>query len=395
MPEATTREILDHLVGFDTTSRNSNLPLVEFVEAWLHQHGVTGRRVYDATGTKANLFVTIGPDRPDGIILSGHVDTVPVDGQSWNTDPFTIVERDGRFFGRGTTDMKGFGAVILAKVPEMVGAGLERPIHLALSYDEEVGCLGVRTLLETLAAEDFEAAGCVVGEPTSMQVVLGHKGKHSYDVVVRGRECHSAMAPGGVNAVEYAARLITKISDIGRRLQREGPFDAAYTVPHTTAHVGTCRGGTALNIVPNRCELLYEFRHLVQQPAEPLIAEVEAFARDELEPTMRAVDPDAGIDFRLISSIPGFDMPANHPFVRFVAGLAGEGTAGKVAYGTEGGLFAELLGVPVVVCGPGDIEQAHKPDEFVETSQLERCERFVDGLIRSLAAPRGSAADAA
>lgn len=387
MPDPVTRELLKRLVAFDTTSRNSNLELVESVEGWLERHGVESRRVYDATGTKASLFATIGPDRPDGIILSGHVDTVPVDGQAWSTDPFGLHEADGCFFGRGTTDMKGFDAVVLGRVPQMVRASLERPIHLALTYDEEVGCLGARTLIDTLASEGFRAAGCVVGEPTSMQVVLGHKGKHSYEVEVTGRECHSAMAPIGVNAVEHAARLIAKINEVARRLQSEGPFDAAYTVPHTTAHVGTCHGGTALNIVPNLCRFVYEIRHLVQQPADPLIAEIEAFGREVLAPEMRAVAPETGIVFNRTSQIPGFDIGARHPFVRFAAELAGHGVAGKVAYGTEGGLYAEGLDVPTVVCGPGDIAQAHKPDEFVEASQLEACERFVDGLVQTLAAP--------
>ena len=339
------------------------------------------------SGTKANLFTTIGPDRPDGIILSGHVDTVPVDGQDWTSDPFQLTERDGRFVGRGTTDMKGFAAVVLAKLPAMVQAELARPIHIVLSYDEEIGCLGVRTLLETLVAEGFRAAGCVVGEPTGMAVVLGHKGKHSFDVEVTGAECHSAMAPLGVNAVEYAARLVTAISDIGRRLRTEGPFDPAYTVPHTTAHVGMLHGGTALNIVPRRARLVFEVRHLVRQPAEPLLAEIQAFARDVLEPEMRQVAPEAGIAFERTSRIPGFDTPEDHAFVRFAAGLAGRGVAGKVSYGTEGGLFADHLGVPTVVCGPGDIAQAHKPDEFIEAAELEACERFVDNLIATLARP--------
>jgi acetylornithine deacetylase len=220
-----------------------------------------------------------------------------------------------------------------------------------------------------------------------MAVVLGHKGKHSFEVEVTGAECHSAMAPMGVNAVEYAARLVTRISDVGRRLAAEGPFDAAYPVPHTTAHVGTLKGGTALNIVPEGCRFVFEFRHLTSQPAEPLLAEVESFARDELEPAMRAVHADAGVRFTRTSRVPGFDIAADHDLVRTVERLAGEGVAGKVAYGTEAGLFTEWLGVPTVVCGPGDIAQAHKPDEFVTTEQLAACERFVDRLIDACTRP--------
>jgi acetylornithine deacetylase len=388
MIEPRTRELLKRLVAFDTTSRRSNLPVVEAIEDWLERHDVASRRVYDATGTKANLFATIGPDRPDGVILSGHLDTVPIDGQDWSGDPFQLREEADRLVGRGTTDMKGFDAVILAKVPAMVRANLARPIHLALSYDEELGCLGVRTLLERLQTEGFKASGCVVGEPTMMAVVLGHKGKHSFEVEVTGRECHSAMAPMGVNAVEYAARLVARISDIGRRLAAEGPFDPAYTVPHTTAHVGSIRGGTALNIVPDACRLAFEFRHLASQPAEPLIAEVERFARDELEPAMRAVAPEVGVRFTRTSRVPGADIAADHGFVRTVEDLAGHGVAAKkVAYGTEAGLFTEWLGVPTVVCGPGDIAQAHTPDEFVPVAQLAACERFVDRLIDACRRP--------
>jgi acetylornithine deacetylase len=387
MIEPITRELLKRLVAFDTTSRHSNLRLVEAVEDWLERHGVASRRVYDATGRKADLFATIGPERPDGIVLSGHVDTVPVDDQDWSGDAFQLREHDGRLIGRGTADMKGFVAVALAKVPAMVKADLVRPIHLALTYDEEVGCLGVRTLLEKLQAEGFAAGGCVVGEPSGMAVVLGHKGKHSFDVEVRGRECHSAMAPEGVNAVEFGARLVARIAEIGRRLAVEGPFDPAYAVPHATTHVGTCHGGTALNIVPDSCRLAFELRHLTSQPAEPLIAEIEAYARDELEPAMRAVAPEAGVRFTRTSRVPGFDIAADHAFVRRIARLAGGGVAGKVPFATEAGLFAEWLRVPTVVCGPGDIAHAHRPDEFVTVEQLAACERFVDRLIDDATRP--------
>lgn len=388
MIEPTTHAMLQRLVAFDTTSRRSNLRLVEAVEDWLDRHGVASRRVYDASGTKANLFATIGPARPDGIVLSGHLDTVPVDDQPWSGDPFQLRVEDDRLLGRGTADMKGFDAVVLAKVPAMRQATLTRPIHLALSYDEEVGCVGVRTLLDTLAAEGFAAAGCVVGEPTGMGVVLGHKGKHSFEVEVTGAACHSALAPQGVNAVDHAARLIAHIGDLGHRLAEAGPFDPAYAVPHGTLHVGTCSGGSALNIVPDRCRFAYEFRHLPTQPAAPVIAAVEDFARERLVPRMRAVAPESGIAFTRTSAVPGFDLDPDHAFVRFVDGLAGHGVAGKAAFASEAGLFAERLGVPTVVCGPGDVARAHTADEFVTTAQLAACERFVDRLIDALARPR-------
>jgi acetylornithine deacetylase len=384
MPTPATLAMLEALVGFDTVSRNSNLALVEHVEGWLRDQGVRTRRVYDTGGDKANLFATIGPDGPDGIVLSGHVDVVPVDDQPWTTDPFRLTERAGRLIGRGVTDMKGFDAVILAKVPEMLRADLRRPIHLALSYDEEIGCVGVRTLLGVLAAEGFRTAGVIVGEPTGMQVIRGHKGKVSYAATVAGTEAHSSLAPRAVNAVDAAARLIVKIGDVAARLAAEGPFDPDFDVPHSTAHVGTCHGGTALNIVPHECRLVWEIRHLGIQPPEPLVAEIESFVRAAIEPRMQAIAPDTGIDSRLLSRLPGLDIAADHPFVGFVAGLAQHGVGGKVAFGTEGGLFAEALGCPVVVCGPGDIEQAHKPDEWIDPVQLDACETMVDRLIAAL-----------
>ncbi|MFW5680964.1 MAG: acetylornithine deacetylase [Pseudomonadota bacterium] len=382
MPSRATLAMLERLVGFDTVSHNSNLPLMQGIEAWFAEYGVAARRVYDASGTKANLFATIGPNRPDGIVLSGHVDVVPVEGQPWTTDPFRLTERDGRLIGRGVTDMKGFDAVVLAKVPEMVRANLERPIHIALSYDEEIGCVGVRTLLDELTREGFRAAGVIVGEPSSMQVIRGHKGKHSLEVTVTGTEAHSALAPSAVNAVEYAARLITFIADRARRLEAEGPFDPDFDVAHSTLHVGTCHGGTALNIVPNHCTLLFELRHLMSQDPRPILAEIEAFARNELEPRMHALAAGTGILFRTMTTAPGFDIAADHPFTQLVAGLAGHGIAGKVPFGTEGGLFAAALDCPVVVCGPGDIAQAHKPDEWIDPAQLAACEAMIDRLIR-------------
>ncbi|TVQ38899.1 MAG: acetylornithine deacetylase [Geminicoccaceae bacterium] len=383
MPAPTTLAMLEALIGFDTVSHATNLPLLAHVEDHLARHGVAARRVYDATGTKANLFATIGPPGPEGIVLSGHVDVVPVEDQPWTTEPFRLTARDGRLIGRGVTDMKGFDAVVLAKLPDMVRAPLRRPIHLALSYDEEIGCVGVRTLLDVLSEERFACAGVIVGEPSSMQVIRGHKGKHSCEVTVRGSEAHSALAPLAVNAVEYAARLITCIADEGRRLAAEGPFDADFGVAHSTLHVGTCHGGTALNIVPHQCVLLFELRHLMSQAPAPILAAIEAFARDELVPRMQEVAPGSGIDFVHKTQAPGFDIDADHPFTRFVAGLAGQGIGGKVPFGTEGGLFAEALGCPVVVCGPGSIDQAHKPDEWIDPRQLDLCEAMVDRLIQA------------
>lgn len=391
MPSDATLTVLEKLIGFPTVSSDSNLDLLAFVQEWLAGHGVASRLVHDATGAKANLFATVGPPGDNGIILSGHVDVVPTVGQAWSRDPFKLHRDGGRLYGRGTTDMKGFDSVILGLVPEMVQAGLKRPIHLALSYDEEVGCIGVRTLLDALRAEGFRAGGCIVGEPSGLDVIIAHKGKRAYAVTARGVECHSALAPQGVNAVEYAARLIQKISDIGRRLAVDGLRDPAFAVPHTTAHVGTCHGGTALNIVPNRCELIFEFRHLPEDDVHALSAEVQDFA-DSLTAEMQTVDRASGFAFEEMTAVDGLAIAPDDPFVGYVQRLAGRGAGGKVDFGTEAGLFQQRLGVPTVVCGPGDIAQAHKPDEFIEAAELDAYEGFIRRLVDDCRQERAVAA---
>jgi len=373
-----TIEVLEALVGFDTTSRNSNLALVEWVEAYLDRFGVAHERVPDKTGSKANVWATIGPSGMPGTILSGHTDVVPVDGQSWSTDPFRLTERNGRLYGRGATDMKGFDACCLAALPDMVAAPLTRPIHL--SYDEEVGCIGVRGMIARLKRAEMKPAACFVGEPTEMGVVIGHKGKRSFRVTVHGKTCHSSLAPRGVNAVEYAARLIVKIRDISDRLARTGVHDPLYDVPYTTAHTGVVHGGTALNIVPDACTFEFEFRPLATDDVGSLVDEVMADARERLELEMRAVDPAARMVFEQISEFPGLETPASSDVVGFAKRLAGMNEHGKVAFGTEAGLFA-LAGIPAVVIGPGSIDQAHKSDEYIEVSQLEACSAFLDRLI--------------
>jgi acetylornithine deacetylase len=373
-------EILGHLVAFDTTSRNSNLALVAWVEGYLADHGVTAERVYDTTGEKANLWATIGPaDRP-GYILSGHTDVVPVDGQDWATDPFRLTGRDGRLFGRGTCDMKGFLACCLARVPAMVASDLRQPIHLAFSYDEEIGCVGVRGLIERLARAPVRPEACFVGEPTGMQVVIAHKGKRSFEAVVTGRSCHSSLTPEGVNAVDYAAMLALEIRRMGEAFTASGTRDPLFTIPVSTTHTGVLEGGTALNIVPDRARLLFEFRLLPDDSADAAEAAIRRFAADVLEPAMRATAPEAGIEFRMISGFPGLDTAPDAPVTQLARRLAERNDHGKVAYGTEGGLFAEI-GIPTVVIGPGAIAQAHRADEFIEKAELDSCERFIDRLI--------------
>jgi acetylornithine deacetylase len=373
-------EILEALVGFDTTSRNSNLALIGWVESYLDRFGLAHERVFDATGTKANLWATIGPAGVGGFILSGHTDVVPVDGQPWSHDPFAARARGGRLYGRGAADMKGFLACCLAAIPEMTARPLARPIHLAFSYDEEVGCVGVRGLIAKLERAGVKPAGCFVGEPTEMNVVVGHKAKRSLRVTVRGKTCHSSRAPEGVNAVEYAARLIARIREIADRLAKRGARDPLYDVPFTTAHTGTVHGGTALNIVPDACVFEFEFRAIAADDLDALVAEVAAYATDVLEPEMKAVAPEAGFDFAVMSGFPGLDIAPQAEMVSLTKRLAGREQHGKVAYGTEAGLFAQA-GIPTVVIGPGSIDQAHKADEFIALAELDKCGIFLDRLI--------------
>ena len=373
-------DILAKLIGFDTVSRNSNLHLVAWVEEYLAGHGVASRRIPDETGEKASLIATIGPGDVPGYVISGHTDVVPVDGQDWASDPFTARVADGLIYGRGSCDMKGYLACALAAVPDMVAAGLTRPIHLCFSYDEEVGCPGVRPMLHEMAEWDVKPAGCFVGEPTNMQVVTGHKHKISKRVVVRGRTGHSSLAPHAVNAAEYAARLVVFISDIGRRLAASGARDDLYDLPHTTAHVGRFTGGTQLNIVPHHAEFDFEFRAVAADDPVAMVEHVRAEA-DRLETEMQAVDPDTGIDFHPYSHVVGLDTEPEAPITALAKRLAGRNDHSKVAYTTEGGLYADIAGIPTVVCGPGSIEQAHKADEFIALSELEKCDRFLAALI--------------
>jgi acetylornithine deacetylase len=375
------KSILADLVGFDTVSDKSNLALVDHVEAYLTSHGVSAQRITDPTGQKAALWVTIGPaDRP-GIVLSGHTDVVPVAGQNWTHDPFALVERDGKLYGRGTADMKGFVATCLAMVPEMTRAKLAAPIHLAISYDEEVGCVGVRPLLEQVNKLKVKPLACFVGEPTLMQVAIGHKGKHALRAAVRGLACHSSLAPQGVNAVEYAADLIVEIRRRAQAIAAGGARDTLYDVPFTTLLSSVVQGGTALNIVPDTCELQFEARGLGVDESKEVTDGIVAWVRGELEPAMRRGHPDCGIDFEEIVDYPALDMADSHPLVTFAKTLAGRNSHIKVSFGTEAGLFVAMADIPSVVIGPGAIAQAHKPDEFVEVAELERCAEMIERLI--------------
>ena len=374
------KEMVTRLVGFDTTSRNSNLALIEFVRDYLDSNKVTSELVFAEDRNKANLYATIGPQDRGGIMLSGHTDVVPVDDQDWRSDPFKIVEQEGRLYGRGSADMKSFIAVVLTLVPELVRRKLRTPIHLSFSYDEEVGCIGVRRLISVLGQRPNRPRLAIVGEPTSMQIGVAHKGKHVYRCHVHGHEAHSSQVNYGVNAVETAAELVTHLKAMARRKRDEGPFDPDFDPPYTSIHTGLIHGGTALNIVPKDCEFDFEFRPLPGEDVDALIGELRDLAATKLVPEMRAVQPHTGINIDDVSAAPALSTPVDAEVTQLVAALTGENATTKVAFGTEGGLFS-AAGIPTVICGPGSIDQAHKPDEYVELDQIARCEAFLKRLI--------------
>ncbi len=381
MADSKSIEFIEKLISFDTTSRESNLELIAFIQDYLNDLGIDSQLVHNEEGTKANLYATLGDKHISGVMLSGHTDVVPIDGQEWDTNPFNVTQTGSRLYGRGTSDMKSFIAITLAQLPKFQARSLKIPIHLAFSYDEEVGCIGVRRLIEALNGMPVKPAMCIIGEPTSMQVITGHKGKRSYRVHVRGLEAHSSLAPHGVNAIEYASRLIAFLSDLASRIADKGPHDELYDVTHTTVHTGTVHGGTQLNIVPKDCVFEYEFRYVGLQDPQALEDEIRAFARDELETRMHATSSDTGITIDLVNDMPGLEMDVDAEVVTFVKALAGRNDHAKVAFGTEAGLFHQRANIPTVVCGPGSIDQAHKPNEFIEMEQIDACEAFLGRLM--------------
>ncbi|WP_370277536.1 acetylornithine deacetylase [Pontibacterium sp.] len=385
MAQSLTIEILEKLISFDTTSCNSNLELMAYVQQYLEVHGVNSTLVYDEQDSKANLYATIGPQNKSGVMLSGHTDTVPVTGQNWTKEPYLLTREDDRLYGRGTTDMKGFIAAVLAAVPEMVKQPLHTPIHLAFSYDEEIGCVGVRRLIDTLKGHPLKPAICIIGEPTSMNVVTAHKGKLAARVTVKGKECHSGLAPQGVNAVNYAARLIAWLENLAQEKRQYGPFEEGYEIPYSTVHTGTVNGGTALNIVPNHCEFLFEIRNIAAEDPRDLLAQFQVYI-DKLIREMHITSTDCDISVEITTEYPGLRTADDAEVVAFVQKLAEAETTTTVNFGTEGGLFSKVLGIPTVVCGPGSMDQGHKPDEFIHEQQLALCESFIGRLIDELSA---------
>lgn len=381
-PGADTLKLIRELIAFPTVSRDSNLELIDYVRELLRPLNADLRMTFDAGKRKANLFATLGPRGLPGLVLSGHTDVVPVDGQEWATDPFTATERDGRLYGRGTSDMKGFIACALALAPEFVPR-LQTPLHLAFSYDEEVGCLGVRDLLTDMVQAGIKPLSCIVGEPTEMRPVIAHKGKQSYRCTVRGLASHSAYAPYGVNAVEAAAEAVAFLKQLARRHRDRGPYDRGFDVAYTTVHTGVIRGGTALNIVPHDCVFDFEFRNLPGDDPNALLKEFEVHVREVIEPEMHAVDPRSGFEIVKMSEIPALDTGTEAEITALAQEFSGSNDIAKVSFGTEASQF-QVAGVPTVVCGPGSIREAHKPDEFVTLEQLGRCEVFLRALMRRM-----------
>jgi acetylornithine deacetylase len=387
MNDRSSRALLERLIGFATVSRDSNLDMIEFIRLYLKELGVESELFYNSERTKANLFATIGPPERGGIVLSGHTDVVPVDGQAWTVDPFRLTERDGRLYGRGTADMKGFIASVLAAVPRFLARESKLPVHLAFSYDEEVGCLGVRPMLAELERRAHKPALCLIGEPTELKPVLGHKGKLAMRCQVKGAPCHSAYAPYGVNAIQYAARMIGHLEEIGAQLAQPEHHDERFDPPFSTVQTGVIKGGRALNIVPAECEFDFEVRALPGFDANQVADRLQTYAESELLPKMRAVKSDTDIRLQPLSAYPGLATSPDGEAARLLALLSGSLEFGTVAFGTEGGLF-DQAGIPTVVCGPGSMDQGHKPDEFVSVEQLRNCDAMLIRLADHVSAAR-------
>jgi acetylornithine deacetylase len=377
-PIYTAQELLARLVAFDTTSHKSNLPLVAFVEDYLLQHGVISHRVPSVDGEKASIFATLGPGHTGGIALSGHTDVVPVDGQTWDSDPFTLREAEGRLYGRGSSDMKGFLACVLAAVPNFKQRRLKTPIHIVFSYDEEIGCLGVRPMLAEFGKTLPKPRLVVVGEPTSMQVVDAHKGPVRWQVEVTGRAAHSSMAHLGVNAVSYATRLIGELERIEAELKVSSRNDR-FEPPYATLQVTRIDGGTATNIVPVSCSFSFDVRSVPGLNADAIERRLRAFAETACVPDMQRVAPEANITIIRANSVPAFAVEADSEIVALTLKLAGQNRTHAVSYATEAGLF-QIAGSAAIVCGPGDIAQAHTANEWITVSEIEKCMAFLGRL---------------
>lgn len=378
-----TIEILERLVSFDTTSRSSNLELIQYVESLLMEHGVQSRRIPDGRD-RVNLFASIGDTTAPGLFMGGHTDVVPVTGQAWRSEPFELTRMDDRLCGRGSADMKGFLAALLAALPEMTASPLRMPITLAFTYDEEIGCVGIRDLLDVMVTMPVKPRWAIIGEPTGMQVVTAHKGKVACRVTVTGKEGHSSNPDAGVNAIDVACDAMDFIRERGRACKHAGVSDHDYAYPWSSFHVGRISGGTAVNILPGVCCFDFEIRNLPEEDGDALLETVRGFIRDELRQRIKRMDERCDVQLDVVSSYPGLGTDTGSELVAFAAEMAGNPETAKVDFGTEAGMIQNRLGTDCVVCGPGHIAQAHQPDEFVEVEQLNRCDQFLRNVVGAL-----------
>ena len=385
-PSYTPAEMLATLVAFDTVSARSNLELIAFVADYLDQHGVASILVHNEDKTKADLFATVGPKEPNGVALSGHSDVVPVAGQEWVSDPFTLLRRDGRFFGRGTSDMKGFIAAVLSAVPAFVRAKPRRPIHIVLSYDEEVGCLGIRPLLAKLGRELPKPAIAIIGEPTDMRIVTAHKGVYGFETMVGGVAAHSSAPDLGVNAIAFGADIIAQLGATASKWRQDGPRDDRFDPPFTSLNIGLIEGGNALNIIPAHCAIRWEFRPIPAADPNRLRDEIELHFAESILPRLRAEHPDTTLTTRSLAAVPGMNSPDDAPAARLVSRLTGANRSYAVSYAAEAGLF-QREDISTVICGPGSIAQAHQPDEWLSEEQLALCTAFLQRLAEWAADP--------
>jgi len=382
MTHLSSEKILARLIAFDTTSTTSNLELIDFVRNYLDGYSITSQLVLNDDQTCANLYATIGPHDIGGVMLSGHTDVVPTVGQNWNSDPYQLKADDQLFYGRGSCDMKGFIACTLAGVPEMVKQSLQTPVHLAFSYDEEIGCVGVKKLITAMEGFEVKPRIGLIGEPTDMKMITGHKGKAAFRVEFSGSSCHSAYITNGVNAVEYAAELVSFIRNMNQAVQKRNMLDQVYSVPHSTFHVGSINGGTALNIVPRQCQIEFEIRNLPLDDVDALAHEIKHFAMDTLLPDMQSRFGECDIQFTPISDYPGFQTDPSSKVIEYTRSINPIDEIGDpVSFGTEAGLFDQQLGINSVVCGPGSIDQAHKPNEYVSRQQMQSCDQLIENLV--------------
>ena len=370
-------EILKTLIGFDTTSYKSNLSLIEAIKSLFDSYGISVVVDYNEEGNKANLFATTGPVEEHGVLLSGHTDVVPANKDHWESDPFIADERDDKIYGRGSTDMKGFIACVIRIMCQASQQKLTIPLHVCLSFDEEIGCLGVRNILPQLPTLIKTPRFCVIGEPTSMQIALGHKGKAVYQARCSGENGHSSMAPNYRNAIHVATQVVTSLVDSQNELAQSGQRDEEYDIPYTTIHVGKIQGGTALNVVSDSCTIDYEIRHIAEDSIDTIT--------DIINANLQKHSHSQYADIHFMNAYPGLSTSHEHPELQFLKSLLSDDTTvGKISFGTEGGLFSQTFDSPIFVCGPGSMEQGHKPNEYVEISEMNKCDLFLENLLKQL-----------